>query len=333
MTHLRKASILSVGTIFFWAILNVSLRYMVIEYNCHPVVIACSNAFFCALALLAIGKHNVGVKKIFKNFNTWFFGITQLLKNICMIYAFVYISSTEANLLTNIEIVFSVLLAWVFMKRKPNALDIFAMILIFCGCMILVAGLPMKVMLLATFWVFSASFLTSLRTVAAELHSENKKGLSLKERCSVTGWILLISAVVLVVFFACLSVAAGFLPQEIITQSTLFKELPTPMQFIALPNILGGLIVGAGIYAISMYFYFYAVSISNSEYFMLFRSGQAVFTYGIEMLFAMFTALPMVYLSATDWFAAFTIIFCSLSMIMMRSSRGKAFSRLLNKSE
>lgn len=333
MTNLRKAGLLSVGTIFFWAILNVSLRYMVLEYHCHPIAIACSNAFFCALALLAIGKRHVNVSKIFKNFNTWFFGITQLLKNICMIYAFVYISSTEANLLTNIEIVLSVILAWVWLKRKPNAFDIIAMILIFLGCLVLVAGLPIKIMLLATFWVFSASFLTSLRTVATELHSENKKGLTLKERCSVTGWILLISAVVLTAFFVGLSVVSHLLPEDVINQSALLSELPSLSQFIALPNILGGLIVGAGVYAISMYFYFYAVSISNSEYFMMFRSGQAVFTYGIEILFAAFTSLPMVYLSATDWCAAFTIIFCSLSMIMIRSRRGKAFSRRLNKGE
>lgn len=331
MSHIHKAGILSIVTIFLWAILNVSLRYLVLEYDCHPVAIACSNALFCSLALIAAGSRKVNIGKILRNYNTWVFGTSQLFKNICMICAFVYISSTEANLLTNIEIVFSVLLAWLLRNRRPNFVDIISMILIFCGCMVLVAGLPIRVMLLATFWVFSASFLTSLRTVAAELHPANKKELRPKERSAVTGWIMLISSVVLVACFVILSIVASLLPNEFVESTILLKHLPQPAEFVTLPNIFGGMIVGGCVYSLSMYFYFYAVSISTSEYFMMFRSGQAILTYTVEIIFAAFTTLPMVKLSANDWFAALTIILCSLSMILIRSERGKAYHRILNK--
>lgn len=331
MSIARKAGFLSIAVVFLWAFLNVSLRYLVLEYNCHPVALACSNALFCAVALIAFGNRRVDVAHVIRTPHTWIFGTSQLLKNICMIYAFMYISSTEANLLTNIEIVFSVLLAWFIRKRRPNFIDSVSMVLIFFGCMVLVAGLPSNGMFLAAFWVFSGSLLTSLRTVAAEVHPDNKKELQPRARSAVTGYIMLLSSLVLMIVFVTLSLAASALPAPIVEQSVLLQNLPSPSQFVSIPNILGGLILGTLVYSVSMYCYFYAVGISTSEYFMMFRSAQAVFTYAVEIVFSTFTALPMVKLSMTDWFAAATIIFCSMSMILMRSKRGKAFHRILNK--
>ena len=144
MNNMLKAGLLSVGTVFFWGLLNVGLRFLVVEYGCHPLALACSNALFCALALIAIGDPKVKILPILRNWNTWFFGLTQILKNICLIYAFVYISSTQTNLLTNIEIVFSLLLTWIFLHRRPNRIDLLAIGFILIGWLVVVAGLPPK---------------------------------------------------------------------------------------------------------------------------------------------------------------------------------------------
>lgn len=329
MTNLHKAGLLSLGTIFFWALLNVALRYFVLEYNCHPIAIACTNGFFCALVLLMLGTSDISVGKILTNVHTWLFGIAQLLKNICMIYAFVYISSTQANLLTNIEIVLAVLLTWLFLGRRPNAIDFFAIIIITLGCLVIIAGFPQQSMLTATLWVLAASVLTSLRAIFTEIHPENKKTLTVRERCSVTGWILLVSSLLIIVFFALLSGAALLLPKDMVLHSVILSSLPLPSEFIYLPTVLGGLFTGALFYAVSMYAYFYAISLSNNEYFMMYRSTQALFTYGVEYLVAGMTSLPMVYLSLTDWTAAFTIIFCSFSMILLRGRHGYKVLKLL----
>lgn len=144
MNNMLKAGLLSVGTVFFWGLLNVGLRFLVVEYGCHPLALACSNALFCALVLIAIGDPKVKILPILRNWNTWFFGLTQILKNICLIYAFVYISSTQTNLLTNIEIVFSLLLTWIFLHRRPNRIDLLSIGFILIGCLVIVAGLPQK---------------------------------------------------------------------------------------------------------------------------------------------------------------------------------------------
>ena len=72
---------------------------------------------------------------------------------------------------------------------------------------------------------------------------------------------------------------------------------------------------------------------SANEYFMMYRSLQAVFTYLVEVSFAAFTVLPMVHLSSSDWFAAIAIILSSFAMILMRGRRGQALLKTLNKKE
>lgn len=331
MNNMLKAGFLSVGTVFFWGLLNVGLRFLVVEYGCHPLALACSNALFCALALIAIGDPKVKILPILRNWNTWFFGLTQILKNICLIYAFVYISSTQTNLLTNIEIVFSLLLTWIFLHRRPNRIDLLAIGFILIGCLVIVAGLPQKIMIAATLWVFGGSLLTALRSIFAEVHPGNKKDLTTRERCSVTGWILLASGGAFVLFFVLLSFAAALLPPEIVSETVILKRLPAPAEFVSLPNLVGGLVTGVAFYAISMYFYFYAICLSNNEYFMMFRSLQAVFTYIVEVTVAAFTVLPAVHLNPAAWFAAVTIILSSFSMILMRSRRGRDLLQTLNK--
>ena len=107
--------------------------------------------------------------------------------------------------------------------------------------------------------------------------------------------------------------------------------MPSSHEFIALPNLLGGLVTGVAFYAISMYAYFYAICLTNNEYFMMYRSLQAVFTYVVEASFAAVTVLPAVHLNPAAWFAATTIILSSFSMILMRSRRGRDLLQTLNK--
>ena len=333
MTNLLKAGLLSVGTVFFWGLLNVSLRFLVVEHGCHPIALACSNALFCALALIVIGDYKVKIKPILRNRNTWLFGLTQILKNICLIYAFVYISSTQTNLLTNIEIVFSLLLTWIFLHRRPNRIDLLAMVFILIGCLVIVVGLPAPIMVVATLWVFGGSLLTALRAIFAEVHPGNKQELSTRERCAVTGWILLASSVAFVMFFVLLSVVASLLPAEVVAHTHILRRMPIPQEFISMPNLLGGLVTGVAFYAISMYFYFYAICLSNNEYFMMYRSLQAVFTYLVEASFAVFTILPAVHLNPASWFAAVTIILSSFAMILMRGRHGQDLLKTLKQKE
>ncbi len=329
MFQMYKAGLLSVGTVLLWALMNVSLRYCILEHGCDQFAIACSNAVFCGLALIAIGNYKINVWKILKNYQTWLFGLIQVLRNVCMISAFVYISSTQSNLLTNIEIVFSVLFAWIWLKRRPSGVDFFSMFFIIFGCFILVAGIPYDVMGKATMWVLAASVLSALHALFAEIHPDNRYDLTMKDRFSVTGWIMFVSGLAFILFFALLSLIANFLPEHIVAQTFILQHLPKPSVYFAWNNLIGGFVTGVFFYAISMYFYLYAVSISTSEYFMMYRSTQAVFTYIVEIGFSVFTALPFLELNLNDWFAAVTIILSSLCMILMRTPRGEKLRRVV----
>lgn len=330
LPHLQQAAILSLITILFWAISNVFLRYCVIELNCNQFAIACSNVLFSGLAMILLGNHKINVRQIIFNYQTWLFGALQIFRNLFMIMAFVYISSTQANLLSNIEIVFSVLFAWFLFGRRPGEIDYFAMVFIIVGCFILVAGLPLDIMVKAMLFVAISSFLNVLRTIIAEVHHDNKASMSFKDRLSMTGWVLFVSGVAFIAVAMVFSWLLTLLPHHFSQMLPFLQSIPEPQEYIAFNNITCGLINGICFYAISMYCYLYAVSLSNTEYFMMFRSTQAIFTYGVEIVVSMFTTLPFMALNLNDWLAAVTIILSSGCMVLMRMPKGERLKKLIN---
>jgi len=330
MVNIYKGAFFSLLTVFLWAVSNIFLRYSLLTYGCNQFAIACSNVLFSGLALIAIGGRNTNVKAIITNYQTWIFGLLQIFRNTFMLMAFVYISSTQANLLGNVEIIFSVLLAWLLFKRKPCFIDFIAMIFILFGCFILVADLPVDTALKAVIFVLISALLNNIRTIFAEVYHDNKADLSIRDRLSMTGWILFVSAVILIAFSAVLGMFVAFLPEKIINFVPFMKLVPEPFEYIAPNNVICGLINAVFIYAGSMYCYLYAVSLSNSEYFMMFRSTQALFTYLVEALAGAFMLLPRLNFSSTDWFAAVTIMLSSACMVLMRTRRGQNLQKVIS---
>ena len=331
MVNMWKGTLFSLITMLMWAISDTFLRYCLITHNCNSFAMACSNVLFSGLALIVISGKNTKVKEIITNPQTWVFGSLQIFRNLFMLMAFIYISVTQAILLANVEIIFSVILAWVLLKRKPGSIDFVAMIFILFGCFILVADLPIDVATKAIIFIFITSLLSSGRTMFAEIHHDNKANLSIKDRLSMTGWILFVSALTMIVVAAVLGALVSFLPQNIIEETPFLRIVPSPYEYISLNNVLAGLVNGVFIYSAAMYFYLYAVSLSNSEYFMMVHSTQAFFTYAIEASAGLFLFLPKLSFSSTDWFAAVTIMLSSACMVLMRTKRGEKLQKNLDK--
>lgn len=330
MVNMYKGALVSVITVFLWALSNIFLRYSLLAHGCNQFAIACSNILFSGLALIAIGGRNTNVKEIVTNYQTWVFGALQIFRNLFMLMAFVYISSTQANLLGNVEIIFSVLLAWMIFKRRPGSIDFVAMVFILFGCFILVADLPLDTAIKAVVFVVISALLNNARTIFAEVHHDNKANMSIRDRLSFTGWVLFVSAITLMVVSALLGGIVMFLPESFLNTFKFLKLLPTPSEYIAPNNLICGFINGVLIYAASMYCYLYAVSLSNSEYFMMFRSTQALFTYFVEVIAGAFALLPKLSFSSIDWFAAITIMLSSACMVLMRTERGQMLQNMIN---
>jgi len=139
-----------------------------------------------------------------------------------------------------------------------------------------------------------------------------------------------VSAITLMIVSAILGMIVLVLPESFLNTFKFFKLLPSPMEYIAPNNLICGFINAVVIYAASMYCYLYAVSLSNSEYFMMFRSTQALFTYFVEVFAGALMLLPKLTFSSIDWFAAVTIMLSSACMVLMRTKRGRKFEQTFN---
>jgi hypothetical protein len=162
------------------------------------------------------------------------------------------------------------------------------------------------------------------------VHPDNKADLTIPERLSVTGWILFVSAITLMIVSAILGAIVSFLPESFLDTFKFFRLLPSPAEYVAPKNLLCGFLNAVLFYAASMYCYLYAVSLSNSEYFMMFRSTQALFTYCVEVAAGAMMLLPKLTFSSIDWFAAITIMLSSACMVLMRTHRGQALKKIVD---
>lgn len=312
MSYTKKGILISLTAIVLLSLSNVCMRYFITAYHVQPAIFVCANAFTCALILILFAGPGTGGIKTVLSFHTWGYGMFQILTNIGMSFAFVYITSTETKLMSSIEIIFSFVLAYIFLKRKPNLYDIFGMVITLIAFALVAINLDAAVRFDAILWVIVGSLAVTFRTIIAETHPQNIKEQSVKDRCRVTGYIMIITTISFILFFAVLAQFENSLDFN----NPLLKLVPHKQDFFHTASIVCGVILGTLVYPATMYFYFMAAKFANTETFAMMRSIQPMVTYGIEFVFALVTVLSVSAISNIDIAAAITIILASIMMII-----------------
>lgn len=331
MTNQKKSAILSLTTMFFWALSMVFIRYLIQKYNVNPVIFTCAITFICALTLIFVaGPGNNGLKTV-TSLNSWLFSICQILKNICYITALIYITSTELDLLRNMEIAIALIFTSIFLKRKLNPIDILGIFLTIIGSFIILNEMGVDIKIIVFLWVFAGAIFGSIRTIVTETHPQNKVQMTLKDRCRVSGYIMMVTSVAFIAFFGLIAYIGSVSSPEVTNQIPFYNSLPKLEDFFHIPTVIGSLIHGVFIYSFGMYYYFYAVSIAKNEVFMMYNSFLPVFTYAIEILFAHFTLLTISDISQTDILAGVIVIIGTMSMVLYRVIKEKILLKSLNK--
>ncbi len=323
MTSMRRAGFLSLMTITFWAMTNVILKYFVEEHQITTTVTVCEMLFITGIVLLSIAGKGENSLKTILSARSWLYGIFQILKNLTMVAAFFFVAATEANLIINIEIIISILLSWALLHRKPLKSDYVSITLILFGIITIIAHLDSSVRVPAALLLFFSGFCTSIRTIIAEIHPENKAQMTIKDRCRVTGFVIIVTSITFIAVLMALSFIVQYLPQEIQSSAIIVKTIPSKAEFLYSYNLIAATVVGIFVFAPSMYFYFYAAKVAQNEVFMMFRSFQALIVFGLEYLFSIHTNLSISDISTQDMLAGAIIIFGALSMIVSRRTAAR----------
>ncbi len=323
MGYQKKSAFLSLTTMFFWALSMVFVRYLIQKYQVNPVIFTCAITFICSLTLIFVaGPGNNGIETVMAK-NSWLFSICQILKNICYITALIYITSTELDLLRNMEIAIALIFTTMFLKRKLNPIDVVGIFLTIIGSFIILNEMHIDIKIIVFFWVFIGAIFGSIRTIVTETHPQNKVQLTIKDRCRVSGYIMMITSILFIAFFGIIAYIGSISPAEVTNQIPFYESLPKAKDFFYIPTVVGSLIHGVFIYSFGMYYYFYAVSVAKNEVFMMYNSFLPVFTYIIEIIFSYFTILTISDISNTDILAGIIVIIGAMAMVLYRVLKEK----------
>ena len=320
---LTKGIFLSFITVFLWALYDVCIRFIMHSWDIDPMVFVSFTNLFGALVLLVIAGPGRLSAETLKSPHTWTFSSLYLLRDILYVFILALISATEANFILRLTIVFSLLIAWASFGRKPSKHDLIGNLFVLGGVCYIALSLDESIRALAIFLLIVMSIVHTLVTVISERHPTSNKAESIKDRCRVTGYVLLATSFV---FLSLLlgGALAGSSMVESTSNAQLLMLLPDLSSFIDPATILSATVIGLSLVAVSNYFYFYATKLAKSETFLMVTALLPVFTFGLEFLASLFGWLDLTSLSQSDLVAGLVITLAAVYMIVMRHRHQEA---------
>ena len=318
---LTKGIFLSFLTVFLWALYDVSIRVVTSYWVIDPMIfVSFTNLFAALLLLVSAGPGPLSIETL-RSPHTWAFSSLYLIRDILYVFILALISATEANFILRLTISMSLFLAWVSFGRKPTKHDLIGNIFVFIGIGYIALNLEESVRALAVFLLVVMSIVHTLVTLISEKHPTSNKAESVKDRCRVTGYVLLVTSFIFLVLLFGGALVRDAIPENEASQH-LIMMLPDMARFLDPATILSATVIGLGLVAVSNYFYFYATKLAKSETFLMVTALLPVFTFGLEFVGNLMGIVDLTSISMSDIFAGCLITLAAVYMIVMRHKSG-----------
>ncbi len=318
---MTKGVLFALATIVLWGMDDVYCRIILSNWEIQPVVFTSFASFAAAYALLVIaGPGKLGIATL-RQPHTWLYSCLVVLVNIGVIYLLSLVSATEKALLIRISVVFSLLIAWLFLNRKPYWSDLAGAGIILLGVGLVIGHLEADIRVLAVMTLLITAFFYTARMVVTETHPTSNQAVTIKDRCRTTGYVLMATSFV---FLSCSLLGAWLkvqIPAEQIAANPLLMALPSLADFTSPATVFAGILLGLFNISISTYCCFYSTQILKSEVFLMISGITPVFIFGMEYVASLFGLLDLSSLSLTDVLAGLLTIGGGLLMVAMRYRR------------
>lgn len=308
--------ILSFITVAIWALERVSSRWLLVSHHVHPVIFTCFSLFVCSIVLILIAGPGKGGLQTLRQPHTWAYGFLQVLMNITDMLMLALITSTQASFLARLSIIMAIFLKWMFFPAfKPNRLDWYGMPLILGGIAVVAMNLDPSIRVLALFWLFLTVLFNTMRTLIAEIHPAAATATTIKQRCRVTGYVVLTTSFVLILFlFAIAGIKSEVPPAEI----AFLSQMPSFSDLMEWSTLSAATLMGVTLLPIAMYFYFYSARVAKTEIFMMVTSIQPFLAFALESTFQYFGLVSIRQISPSDLAAGGIIVLGAMMMIYGR---------------
>ncbi len=314
---LRYGLFISLITIIIWATERVLSRFLLVAHHVNPIIFTCFSLFICSVVLILIAGPGKGGLQTLRQPHTWAYGALQVMMNTTDMLMLALITSTEASFLARLSIIAAILLKWVFVHGfVPNRYDWYGMPLILVGIGIVAAGLSPDIRVMALFWLVLTVLFNTLRTLIAETHPTAVQAQTIRQRCRVTGYVVMTTSFVLTVFLFVIAGVKGSVPAD--KGMAFLNLMPSLTELMDQRTLFAAAIMGVTLLPLAMYFYFYAAQVAKTEIFMMVASVQPFIAYGLERTLHSFGLGNVQQVTPTDLAAGAIIVSGALVMVYGR---------------
>lgn len=318
----KKGVSLAITTVIVWAVLNVLSRYCVLKYDVNIIVFTYFLIFAGGVALMLIrqkvspGNWHNGVKY------SWMYTSMEIIRSFSMITTYLYINTTEASLLFNLEVVITYLVTYLAFRRLPEKNEYWGILVILAGIILFLFSLPEPVRFKVGILIFIASTASCIRSVVVEKTTTNSPATTVRQKCGISGYTMFVGGSVLILLFTGIAVFKEFLPAHAPGVFAVLDYLPDIREVLHPETIISACVTGFFINSATIYLFYSTLQFTHSETFMAVRAFQPAIVYGIEVgaAFYYYAMHPM--LTTRDYILGGVIILGSL-LILVIPSKGK----------
>ncbi|AHD11544.1 hypothetical protein [Phaeobacter gallaeciensis] len=233
-----KPIVVTVAAMFFWALLSVVSRILLLKYDLDPWMFSFIQLCAGGTALILLSGERRLDTSSFSRPTTWMLGALRVTSAAIFTAVLALISVLEAGLVGTLNLPVIMLVVWVMSGTRPSSLETIGQLLVFGAILAILWCLEADIRGPATWLMVLNAFCLAAITLLSERHPDNL-GDQPGARARFTGAVLLVTATI---FLGVRSVHDGF------------STAP-----VSMPLLISSVAVGVFLRAPAMFFVFWSI--------------------------------------------------------------------------
>lgn len=274
----------ALATVIVWSLLNVVNRFCILKFDASIIVFTGYMIFASGISLLLIRRPVTMEQWKSSVHYSWLYTIMQILENFFMIYATLYITSTDMSLLFNVEVPITFILTFFLFKRIPRAGDYLGCLLIVAGSVLFIRALPIDSQLKVGLIVLGATLASCIRSIVIEKTTVKNPLITVRQKCGTSGYTLALGGIFILIILLLLALIRHYVKIDDPIHINLLSYFPSFRDLFNPYTVVCACLAGFFINALSVFLFYTTLRHTTSVMFMAIRALKPGISFGLELL-------------------------------------------------
>lgn len=295
-----RGALYALATVIVWSLLNVVNRFCILKFDASILVFTGYMIFASGISLMLIRRPMQ--PQLWKNSvrYSWLYTVMQILENFFMIYATLYITSTDMSLLFNIEVILTFILTFILFKRIPRMGDYLGSLLILVGSILFIRSLPQEQQLKVGLIVLAAALASCIRSIVIEKTTMKNPTVTVRQKCGTSGYTLCLGGLFILVILLILALLRHYFFIDHSDKLFFLSYVPSFDHLFNPYTVVCACLAGFFINAVSVFMFYTTLRHTTSVMFMAIRALKPGISYGLELIATLYYATMNPQLATQD---------------------------------